>query len=51
MRKIYPNLFQTFYVNLTIDEDNIIHSQIGGIDVTLSADDIAHILPPPSGPS
>ena len=42
--KIYTNLIQTFYANLTIDENNIIHSRVDGIDVTLSADDIAYIL-------
>ena len=42
------NLTQTFYANLTIDEDNIVYSRVGGIDVTLSADGIAHILALPS---
>ena len=46
--KIYHNLVQTFHANLTIDEDNIIHSRVAGIDVTLSADDIAHIMALPS---
>ena len=38
--KIYPNFVQTFYANLTINEDKVIHSRVRGIDVSLSADDI-----------
>ena len=42
--KIYPNLVRSFYANLTLNEDRVIRSRVDGIDVTLSADDIAHIL-------
>jgi len=31
-----------------LDEDRVIHSRVGGIDVTLSTDDIAHVLTLPS---
>ena len=41
--KIY-NLVQTFYANLTLDEDRIIHNRVGSIDVTLYVNDITHVL-------
>jgi len=46
--KIYPNLDRIFYANLTLVEDCVIHSRVGSIGVTLSADDITHILAFPS---
>jgi len=38
------SLVQTFYANLTVDEDNVIHSRVDRFDVTLSINDIVHIL-------
>ena len=40
----YPQLVHIFYVNLTIDQNNVIHSMVGGVDVSLSVEDLAHIL-------
>ena len=42
--KYYPQFIQIFYANLTIDQDNIIYSRVGGINVTLSVDDLAYFL-------
>ena len=36
-------MVQTFYANLSFDDNNVIHSRVGSVDVTLSVDDIALI--------
>jgi len=41
----YFNLVQTFYAKLSLDENNVIHSRADSVDVSLSIDHIAHILP------
>ena len=42
--KFYPNLVQTFYANLSLNDSKVINSRVGSVDVTLSIDDIALIL-------
>jgi len=43
-----PILFKCSYAYLFIDQHNLIHSRIGGVDVSLSVDDLANILAFPS---
>jgi len=42
--KYYPQLVQIFYANFSINQNSVIHTRVGDVDVFLSVDDLAHIL-------
>ena len=46
--KILSQFGSNFLCKSFLDENNVIHSRVGSVDVSLSIDDIAHVLALPS---